>query len=87
MREGTVIFIDEKEFWHHNEPGKLVHGLSNQEIYKADLILCESKILKNRYGKTGVITEFSNKKQEEIYSLLVDIFDEMKEAKKIEEAR
>jgi hypothetical protein len=59
MKEGTVLFIERSELIerHGLVAIKNYKGMKDSVsiIYQADLILCGDKVLKNRWGKPGLI--------------------------------
>lgn len=74
--KGEVIFVDSE-----NDLNKL----PREYVYRADMILCGDKVLKNRWGKHGIIMEpYHQVLQENSYRILFDIFNEIKGGKKIE---
>jgi len=57
MKEGTVLFIERSELIERHGLVAIENykGMKDSIIYQADLILCGDKVLKNRWGKPGLI--------------------------------
>lgn len=77
MREGIVLVLDEREMI--NTEGDTMAFYTKSNVYRADLVICGDKILKNKWGRHGTIVEpyYDAVQQEECYKILLEIFDEI----------
>ncbi len=84
MRQGTVLFIDERETRSKDIDDVMDYisqSISRNYIYSTDIIILGDKIIKNRYGNNGTIVppdylEHPTEKDLRL-RLLADIFREI----------
>jgi hypothetical protein len=72
----NLLFLNEGEDLQSN-------AIDREDVYKADMIFCGDKILKNRWGKHGTIMEpYHALQQEDSYKVLLEIFNEITKKEK-----
>lgn len=71
----NLLFLNEGEDLQSN-------AIAREDVYKADMIFCGDKILKNRWGKHGTIMEpYVDIQVDQNRRILLDIFKEITKQK------
>jgi hypothetical protein len=81
MRKGTVLILEKHEMVDSDD---VMAFYTKDEVYEADLVMCDDKIIKNRWGKYGTIVEpdFEHPIDRDLrMRLLLDIFKEITKQK------
>jgi len=81
MKEGIVLVLDEREMI--NAKSDIMALYTRSDVYRADVVICGNKVLKNKWGKHGTIGEpYLEQHIEHTHQIVLDIWDKVMQREK-----